>query len=118
MPIAALVDQLRLGGPQALAATKQLLRKVPTMSRTEAFGWTADLVAALQFAGGAGRHDRLPVTHAAALGAGAARRVALRRSSRTTPPGHISVFSLGSEAERGCGPARRQVAAGYRAETS
>lgn len=41
--IAALVDQLRLGGPQALAATKQLLRKVPTMSRTEAFGWTADL---------------------------------------------------------------------------
>lgn len=38
-----LVGQLRLGGPQALAATKQLLRKVPTMSRTEAFAWTADL---------------------------------------------------------------------------
>lgn len=41
--VADLVGQLRLGGPQALAATKELLRKVPTMSRTEAFGWTADL---------------------------------------------------------------------------
>lgn len=41
--VAELVGQLRLGGPQALAATKQLLRKVPTMSRTEAFAWTADL---------------------------------------------------------------------------
>ena len=41
--VAALVGQLALGGPNALAATKELLRKVPTMSRTEAFGWTADL---------------------------------------------------------------------------
>jgi len=45
--VADLVGQLRLGGPQALAATKDLLRKVPTMSRTEAFGWTADLSGAL-----------------------------------------------------------------------
>ena len=41
--VAALVSQLAKGGPHALAATKKLLRQVPTMSRTEAFGWTADL---------------------------------------------------------------------------
>ncbi len=41
--VAALVGQLAKGGPQALAATKELLRKVPTMSRTAAFAWTADL---------------------------------------------------------------------------
>ncbi|MCB9411499.1 MAG: enoyl-CoA hydratase/isomerase family protein [Actinobacteria bacterium] len=45
--VAALIGQLAMGGPQALAATKELLRKVPTMSRTEAFGWTADLSAQL-----------------------------------------------------------------------
>lgn len=45
--VATLVGQLAKGGPQALAATKELLRKVPTMSRTEAFGWTADLSAQL-----------------------------------------------------------------------
>jgi methylglutaconyl-CoA hydratase len=41
--VASLVTQLGKGGPNALAATKELLRRVPTMSRTEAFGWTADL---------------------------------------------------------------------------
>jgi methylglutaconyl-CoA hydratase len=43
----ALCAAVAKGGPQALAATKELLRKVPTMSRTEAFGWTADLSASL-----------------------------------------------------------------------
>ena len=41
--VATLVSQLAKGGPHALAATKKLLRQVPSMSRTEAFGWTADL---------------------------------------------------------------------------
>lgn len=45
--IATLVAQLAKGGPRALAATKKLLRTVPTMSRTEAFGWTSDLSAEL-----------------------------------------------------------------------
>lgn len=45
--VAGLVAQLALGGPLALAATKALLRKVPTMSREEGFGWTADLSAQL-----------------------------------------------------------------------
>lgn len=43
--IAELVSLLALGGPQALSVTKKLLRTVPTMSRTEAFGWTADISA-------------------------------------------------------------------------
>lgn len=41
--VSTLVAQLAKGGPNALAATKKLLRQVPSMSRTEAFGWTADL---------------------------------------------------------------------------
>lgn len=45
--VATLVGQLVLGGPLALAATKQLLRKVPTMPRGDGFGWTADLSAQL-----------------------------------------------------------------------
>lgn len=45
--VVAWVEQLRRGGPQALAATKQLLRRVPTLSRQDAFGWTAELSAAL-----------------------------------------------------------------------
>ncbi len=45
--VAAYVDALRLGGPQALAATKALLRRVPGMSRDDAFAWTADLSASL-----------------------------------------------------------------------
>lgn len=41
------VDQLRRGGPQALAATKELLRGVRTMERQAAFDWTAELSAEL-----------------------------------------------------------------------
>ena len=41
------VDRLLLGGPLALAATKELLRRVPTMSRDDAFEWTAQLSASL-----------------------------------------------------------------------
>jgi methylglutaconyl-CoA hydratase len=37
------VDQLRRGGPNALAATKQLLAKVRRMERGEAFEYTAEL---------------------------------------------------------------------------
>ncbi len=43
--VAAWSDQLLLGGPQALAATKQLLRRVPEMSRDDGFAWTAELSA-------------------------------------------------------------------------
>ena len=45
--VAAYVDALAKGGPQALAATKNLLRKVPGMPRTEAFAWTAEVSAHL-----------------------------------------------------------------------
>jgi len=45
--VAVYIDQLRRGGPKALAATKALLRRVPTMERTEAFEWTAELSATL-----------------------------------------------------------------------
>ncbi|MET0740575.1 MAG: enoyl-CoA hydratase-related protein [Candidatus Nanopelagicales bacterium] len=41
------VDRLLLGGPLALAATKELLRRVPPMSRDDAFEWTAQLSASL-----------------------------------------------------------------------
>lgn len=37
------VDQLRRGGPKAIAATKSLLRRVRAMNRDEAFDWTAEL---------------------------------------------------------------------------
>jgi methylglutaconyl-CoA hydratase len=37
------VDKLVRGGPNALAATKQLIAKVPQMGRDEAFDWTAPL---------------------------------------------------------------------------
>jgi len=43
--VAAWVSQLLLGGPQALAATKELLRRVPTMGRADAFAYTAELSA-------------------------------------------------------------------------
>ncbi len=36
-------DQLRQGGPKALAATKQLLHNVRTMPQREAFAWTAEM---------------------------------------------------------------------------
>ncbi len=45
--VAALVGKLALGGPGALAATKKLLRQVPTMSRSDAFAFTSDLSAQL-----------------------------------------------------------------------
>lgn len=45
--VAGYVEALSKGGPQALAATKDLLRKVPGMPRAEAFGWTAQMSARL-----------------------------------------------------------------------
>lgn len=45
--VTAWVAQLRLGGPEAVAATKQLLRRVPTLTRDDAFAWTAELSASL-----------------------------------------------------------------------
>lgn len=45
--VAEFVDALARGGPQALAATKQLLRRVPGMERSEAFAWTAEVSAHL-----------------------------------------------------------------------
>jgi methylglutaconyl-CoA hydratase len=36
-------DLLRLGGPDALAAAKRLVRAVPSLARDEAFEWTAAL---------------------------------------------------------------------------
>jgi methylglutaconyl-CoA hydratase len=44
---ASYVEQLMLGGPEALARTKELLRRVPTMPRDEAFAWTAEVSAGL-----------------------------------------------------------------------
>jgi len=41
------VDRLMLGGPQALARTKELLRRVPSMPRDEAFAFTAEMSASL-----------------------------------------------------------------------
>jgi len=45
--IALVVDDLLAGGPEAIAATKQLTARVPTMSEEEAFAWTARLSAEL-----------------------------------------------------------------------
>ena len=45
--VRAWVTQLSSGGPQALSATKRLLREVPTMSRADAFAMTAELSAGL-----------------------------------------------------------------------
>jgi methylglutaconyl-CoA hydratase len=44
------VQALLAGGPLALARTKELLARVPSMPRSEAFAWTAQLSASL-FAG-------------------------------------------------------------------
>jgi len=41
--VAAYVEQLRLGGPEAIARTKELLHRVPAMTREEAFAWTAEV---------------------------------------------------------------------------
>lgn len=40
------VGQLRLGGPEAMRGTKEVLRRVPTMERGEAFAWTEQVSAA------------------------------------------------------------------------
>lgn len=45
--VRAYVDALLLGGPQALARTKELLRRVPGMDRDAAFAFTAQLSASL-----------------------------------------------------------------------
>ena len=45
--VAAWVEQLQQGGPAGVAATKELLRRVPTLGRDEAFAWTSELSAAL-----------------------------------------------------------------------
>ena len=44
--VATWVGQLRLGGPEALRGTKEVLRRVPTMERGEAFAWTEQVSAA------------------------------------------------------------------------
>jgi enoyl-CoA hydratase/carnithine racemase len=45
--VTALVDKLLLGGPTALARTKELLRRVPGLDRAAAFDWAAGLSAEL-----------------------------------------------------------------------
>jgi methylglutaconyl-CoA hydratase len=45
--VAAIVEDLRLAGPNAMAATKSLLTTVPGMSVDDAFAWTAKLSADL-----------------------------------------------------------------------
>jgi methylglutaconyl-CoA hydratase len=45
--VAAYVDQLVQGGPEAIARTKELLRRVPAMPREDAFAWTAEVSAGL-----------------------------------------------------------------------
>jgi enoyl-CoA hydratase/carnithine racemase len=43
--VASWVAQLRLGGPEAMRRTKQVLRQVPVMERGEAFAWTEQVSA-------------------------------------------------------------------------
>jgi enoyl-CoA hydratase/carnithine racemase len=43
--VATWATALKAGGPQALRTTKELLRRVPLMERTEAFKWTAEISA-------------------------------------------------------------------------
>lgn len=43
--VAGWVEMLRLGGPTALRRTKEVLRRVPTMERGEAFAWTEQVSA-------------------------------------------------------------------------
>lgn len=45
--VEAIVEDLRLAGPNALAATKSLLTNVPGMSLDDAFAWTSELSADL-----------------------------------------------------------------------
>lgn len=41
------IEQIRLGGPEAVARTKDLLRRIPAMPREDAFAWTAEVSAGL-----------------------------------------------------------------------
>jgi methylglutaconyl-CoA hydratase len=45
--VAAYADQLVQGGPEAVARTKELLRRVPTMTQEDALAWTAEVSAGL-----------------------------------------------------------------------
>jgi methylglutaconyl-CoA hydratase len=45
--VGAVVDDLLLGGPTALAAAKRLLAEVPGMSVADAFAWTSEFSASL-----------------------------------------------------------------------
>ena len=45
--IQGFVDALLMGGPEALRNTKELLRRVPVLSREQAFAWTAEMSAGL-----------------------------------------------------------------------
>ena len=45
--VAAYADALCQGGPEAVQRTKDLLRRVPMMTRDEAFAWTAELSSGL-----------------------------------------------------------------------
>ena len=45
--VASLVAELLAGGPNALAACKQLISRVPSMSRSYAFAWTSQVSASL-----------------------------------------------------------------------
>ena len=45
--VGAIVDALLQAGPEALANTKALLRRIPAMARDDAFAWSADMSASL-----------------------------------------------------------------------
>jgi methylglutaconyl-CoA hydratase len=45
--VAATLARLLAGGPRALAASKDVLQKVPTLDRDEAFAWAGELSATL-----------------------------------------------------------------------
>lgn len=45
--VAEVVTKVVAGGPNALAASKELIREVPGQDRSEAFAWTGELSAAL-----------------------------------------------------------------------
>lgn len=55
--VAACTDELLLGGPEALAATKQVLQQVPQLPRDEAFRWLVGK-SAERFASDEGREGR------------------------------------------------------------
>jgi methylglutaconyl-CoA hydratase len=45
--VSSYVEALLLGGPEALSHTKNLLRRVPTLARDEAFAFTAEMSGSL-----------------------------------------------------------------------